>query len=112
MEEKQLMKIEKATFGLGGYNDAMLGVFFTFTGKNCGISSERSTWDHNLVKVTEHAKWTEEDRSHQYDEMMRYVSDLLKDAKVNNFDNLRGKPVEVTLEGNQLKSWRILTEVL
>jgi hypothetical protein len=43
---------------------------------------------------------------------MRYVSSLLKDAKVNSVDQLKGKPVEVTFDGNMLKSWRILTEVL
>jgi hypothetical protein len=43
---------------------------------------------------------------------MRYISSLLKDAKVDSVDKLKGKPVEVTLDGNQLKSWRILTEVL
>jgi hypothetical protein len=43
---------------------------------------------------------------------MRYVSKLLKEAKVDSVDKLKGKPVEVTFEGNTLKSWRILTEVL
>jgi hypothetical protein len=43
---------------------------------------------------------------------MRYVSTLLKEAKVNSVDMLKGKPVEVTFDGNTLKSWRILTEVL
>jgi hypothetical protein len=43
---------------------------------------------------------------------MRYVSKLLKDAKVNSVDELKGKPVEVTFDGNMLKEWRILTEVL
>jgi hypothetical protein len=27
-------------------------------------------------------------------------------------DELKGKPVEVTFDGNMLKEWRILTEVL
>jgi hypothetical protein len=36
----------------------------------------------------------------------------LKDAKVNSVDELKGKPVEVTFDGNMLKEWRILTEVL
>jgi len=111
-EEKQLMKISRAKFGIGGYNDAMLGVFFTFTGNSCGVGDDKSAWDCNLIKVTENTKWTEESRGRQYEDIMRYVSGLLKEAKVLNFDQLVGKPVEVTLEGNQLKSWRILTEVL
>jgi hypothetical protein len=43
---------------------------------------------------------------------MRYVSKLLKDAKVDAVQKLQGIPVEVTFDGNLLKEWRILTEVL
>jgi hypothetical protein len=43
---------------------------------------------------------------------MRYVSKLLKESKVDSVEKLKGKPVEVTFEGNMLKEWRILTEVL
>jgi hypothetical protein len=43
---------------------------------------------------------------------MRFVSKLLKEAKVNSVDKLKGIPVEVTFDGNILKDWRILTEVL
>jgi hypothetical protein len=43
---------------------------------------------------------------------MRYLSKLLKDSNVNSVDKLKGVPVEVTFDGNMLKDWRILTEVL
>ena len=43
---------------------------------------------------------------------MRYLSKLLNDAKVDSVDKLKGIPVEVTLEDNTLKEWRVLTEVL
>jgi hypothetical protein len=43
---------------------------------------------------------------------MRFVSKLLKEAKVNRVENLKDVPVEVTLDGMLLKEWRILTEVL
>jgi hypothetical protein len=36
----------------------------------------------------------------------------LNDAKVNSVDRLKGVPVEATFDGNLLKEWRILTEVL
>ena len=61
----------------------------------------------------EHEIWNpEEDRSKQYDEIMRYVSDLLHTAKVDTVDQLKGIPVEATFEGMTLKEWRILDEVL
>jgi hypothetical protein len=43
---------------------------------------------------------------------MRYLSKLLNEAKVSSVDKLKGIPVEVTFDGNMLKEWRILTEVL
>ena len=49
----------------------------------------------------------------QLAELMRYISKLLSEAKVDDITKLAGKPVEITIdEFNSLKSWRILTEVL
>lgn len=44
--------------------------------------------------------------------MNEKVAAILKDAKVSSVSGLIGKPVEVTLEGNLFKDFRILTEVL
>ena len=43
---------------------------------------------------------------------VRLAKQLIVDAKVRNFYDLVGIPVEVTIEGNALSSWRVLTEVL
>jgi hypothetical protein len=110
--EKKLGKIEDVRFGLGGYQGAMLGLHVTLGNGSWGVGDTKSNWDSEQIKWSEHTKWTEEDRDGWYAEIMRYVSSLLKDAKVDSVDKLKGKPVEVTLDGNQLKSWRILTEVL
>ena len=46
-------------------------------------------------------------------QLMRYISKLLSEAKVEDITKLADKPIEVTIdEFNSLKSWRILTEVL
>ena len=37
---------------------------------------------------------------------------LLSAAKVTDVTKLKGIPVEVTFDGNMLKEWRVLTEVL
>jgi hypothetical protein len=65
-----------------------------------------------MIKRSDNTKWTEEDRSKGIDETIRFVSKLLKDAKVDSVDKLKNIPVEVTFEGMMLKEWRILTEVL
>ena len=109
---KELGKIEKVRFGHCGYQDSCLGISFVLRGKGWGLIDSKSTWDAELIEHTENSQWTEEDRDKQYSEIMRYVSKLLKDAKVSNISELQGKPIEVTLDGNLLREWRILTEVL
>lgn len=112
-----LGKIESASFGHGGYQDAMLGLHVTICGDGWGVGATKSAWDAKMIECSEHAKWTEEDRSKQYAEIMRYVSELLAAAKVDSVDKLKGIPVETTFEGEhlagaKLESWRVLTEVL
>jgi hypothetical protein len=110
--EKRLGKIESASFGLGGYQGAMLGLHVTLGNGTWGVGDSKGNWDAEQISCSEHSKWTESDRDEWYSEIMRYVSKLLKDAKVDSVDKLKGKPVEVTFDGNILKGWRILTEVL
>jgi hypothetical protein len=109
---KKLGRIKTVYFGLGGYQDVCIGIHFTFDFDGCGVSSTKSAWDPTVMKCTEYCKWTEESRSEQLDEIVRYISQLLADAKVDRVDKLQGKPVEITLDGNTFKSFRILTEVL
>ena len=110
--EKKLGKITSVRFGLGGYQDAMLGLSVQLGDGSWGVGDFKGTWDAESIKRSEYTKWTEEDRSKGYDETMRYLSTLLKEAKVDSVDKLKGIPVEVTFDGMLLQEWRILTEVL
>jgi hypothetical protein len=110
--EKKLGKLSQVSFGLGGYQDACIGLSVTIEGDGWGTNDNKTAWDSNLIKHSEYCKWSESDRDQKYAEIMRYVSDLLRDAKVYSVEKLKGKPVEATFDGNMLKSWRILTEVL
>lgn len=110
--EKRLGKIESVSFGLGGYQGAMLGLHVTLGDGSWGVGDSKANWDAEQIKWTKNTQWTESQRDESYSEIMRYVSKLLKDAKVDSVDKLKGKPVEVTFDGNQLVEWRILTEVL
>jgi len=109
---KKLGKIQDVSFGLGGYQGAMIGIHVTLGNEGWSVGDSRANWDAEQIECTEYTQWTEEDRDGWYAEIMRYVSKLLEDAKVDSVDKLKGKPVEVTFEGNTLKEWRILTEVL
>ena len=110
--EKRLGKIKNVRFGIGGYQDCQLGAHFELGGDSWGVTDSRSVWDPTRVKCEEYTQWTEEDRNKQMNDIMRYVSSLLKDAKVDIVEELAGKPIECSFDGNILKEWRILTEVL
>lgn len=112
MMETKLGKIESIRFGHGGYQDAMLGIHFTLSGSAWGVCDSKCAWDAEQIKWTESCEWTENTRHKWYSDIMYYISELLAQAKVNSIDKLMGKPVEATFDGNVLKSWRILTEVL
>lgn len=110
--EKKLGKIESVRFGQGGYQDCMFGLSVTLSGDGWGVGDFKGNWDAELIKHTEHTKWTEDDRSKGYAETMRFLSKLLKESKVDSVDKLKGTPVECTFDGVMLKEWRILTEVI
>lgn len=112
MEEKRLAKIDSVKFGITGYQDAQLGISFGFKGERWGINDLKAFWDPNLVECDSFCKWTEKERDNALAQIMRYISDLLRDAKVSTVDQLKNIPVEIITENNTLKSWRILTEVL
>lgn len=109
---KSLGRISSVKFGHVGYQDAMLGIQFCFDCKGSGTCTDKSTWDPEIVECASYCKWTEADRDKSFAEIMRYISKLLKDAKVDDVSKLLNKPVEVTWQNSMLKEWRILTEVL
>ena len=110
--EKKLGKIQSVKFGHGGYQDACIGLSVTLGNGSWGVGDFKGAWDPNIISWSIDSKWSEEDRSKNIDETVRFISKLLNDAKVNSVDKLKNIPVEVTFDGNMLKEWRILTEVL
>lgn len=112
MIEQKLGRIESIEFGLGGYNDCQIGLTVNLSGPGWGVYATKMAWDANRVKHSEFCQWTEADRDARYAEIVRYVSSLLKDAKVDSVSELKDKPIEATFDSRSLVSWRILTEVL
>lgn len=110
MQTKEIGVIEKASFGLGGYQDAMLGLTLVFSFKGSGVVSfTGGGWARSPDSS---CSWTIEDRAEQRDKMCDVVLEALKKAKVGEIADLKGKPVEATFEGMCLKSWRILEEAI
>ena len=109
--EKRIGKIQKATFGEGGYQECCIGVSFV-------LGSDKESWGvHDFwggwsIKRSDRAKWTEEERIKELGEMCLRLDDTMKRAKVRFVHELQGTPVEVTFDGNTLKEWRVLEEVI
>jgi hypothetical protein len=104
---KHLGKIESATLRIEEWRFEFI---FTlkFGGYGC-VDGKR--WIH-VDAATEHCKWKEEDRRKAAAEHLIDVCELMKTAKVREFSDLVGVPIEVIMEDGVLKSWRVLEEVL
>ena len=112
MERKELGRIQKVSFGFGGYQDAQIGLWLTLCGGSWGVMASVGGGWSTIIKHSEHCQWTEAERDSGYSTMLREVQDILRKAKVEDVGALVGKPIEATFEGMALKSWRILEEVL
>lgn len=64
------------------------------------------------VNISPECKWKELNREATATKSIEKIDQILKDAKVNYISELVNKPVEVTMESNAFKDFRILTEVL
>ena len=104
----ELGKIQTVRVGMGGYQDAMFGVWLTIGGKAWGVTDGKGTW----ATRDENAKYSEQEHRDEYAKTFIWAQEVCKQAKVQEIADLQGVPVECTFEGNQLKSWRVLEEVI
>ena len=82
---------------------------FTFSGS--GVCAFKGSWPLTMERSKD-AKWSEDDRNKEVLDMVRFVTETMEKAKVKDVSDLKGIPVECTCDGNCLKEWRILEEVL
>ena len=66
----------------------------------------------NTINISKECRWEESEREAAVTVSVEKVYQILKDAKVNYVSQLVNKPVEVTIDKNCFKDFRILTEVL
>lgn len=109
MERREFGRISHAAFGFGGYQDAQIGLSLTFEGEAWGVSHFDGQW---ATERSEHAQWTEEDRLRGLGETCMRLKETLRKAGKQDVAGLVGTPVECTFDGNLLRGWRVLTEVL
>lgn len=108
--ETKIGKITEAEFGIGGYNDAQIGLSLTFGSRkeSWGCGSFSGFW----ADRPDRAQWSEADQAARFAETMRLLRDTLRAANKQHVAELVGVPVECTFDGNILKSWRVLEEAI
>ena len=112
MNGQRFGKITNVYLGIGGYQDYEFGVYFDLGGDGWGCSSWMGTWSPGLRKHKPGDQWDESNRDETFSKLCRHIDELLNQAKVTKLDQLIGKPIIATFDGNLLKRWRLLTEVI
>jgi hypothetical protein len=114
MNETVFGKIKEVRFGIVG--DIFMGICLSFgsdaDGAGWAVDWSKGFHDFNRNPHSQYCKWTPESNNENCVGVMKYISDLLNDAKVSDVYQLKGKPVEVVFENNCIKSWRLLKEVI
>ena len=109
MTEKILGKINFAEFGTVRDYPFLIGLQVGFKlADGCGIMDG----GQYCVNISKECRWEEVERQQTITVSIEKIDKILKDAKVNYVSELKNKPVEVEIEKNTFKSFRILTEVL
>lgn len=106
--EKLLGKIDFAEFGTIRDYPFLIGLQLGFSMNGCGVMDGGKY----TVNITKECRWEKRNREETITLYIERVYEILKAAKVNYVSQLVGKPVEVTLDHNCFKDFRILTEVL
>lgn len=107
-EEKMLGKIDFAEYGTFPDRPFLLGLQLGFSFNGSGVMDGGKY----TVNISKQCRWEEAERQEAITKQAEYLSNILKDAKCNYVSELKGKPVEVIIQDNTFKSFRILTEVL
>ena len=108
MTGKFLGKITSAEFGKCPDYPQFVGIQFKFRydcfSEGCG--------GKYTVNLHEKCIWSKEERAIACMNSFDEINKILKAAKCNYVSQLVGKPIEITVDGNSFKDFRILTEVL
>ena len=109
MTGKILGKITSAEYGRIGDYPFLFGLQLTFhlsDGTSIGSGAVYT------INISSECRWEENERREAITRNIEFVNSILEDAKVSHISDLINKPVEVTIEKNTFKDFRILTEVL
>lgn len=109
MKENILGKITTAEFGMVRDYPFLFGLQLYFSlgdGTSIGCGSKYT------VNISKECRWEESERREAITKNIEELNKILRDAKVCHVSDLVNKPVEVEIENNTFRDFRILTEVL
>lgn len=109
MTGKILGKITSAEFGQVRDYPFLFGLQLDF---KLGDGSFIGSGSHYTINISAECRWEESERHAAIVKIIEHANKILEDAKVNYVAQLVNKPVEVEIEQNTFKDFRILTEVL
>lgn len=108
MTTKELGKITFAEFGTVRDYPFLIGLQLGFRMDGSAVMDGGKY----TVNISPECKWKKMNREATIIKSIEKVNRILEDAKANYVSELLNKPVEVTMEDNTFKDFRILTEVL
>lgn len=108
MTTKELGKITFAEFGTVRDYPFLIGLQLGFRMDGSAVMDGGKY----TVNISPACKWKKMNREATIIKSIEEVNRILEDAKANYVSELLNKPVEVTMEDNTFKDFRILTEVL
>ena len=108
MTTKELGKITFAEFGTIRDYPFLIGLQLGFRMDGSAVMDGGKY----TVNISPECKWKYLNREEIITKSIEEVNRILEYAKVNYVSELLNKPVEVTMENNTFKDFRILTEVL
>ena len=110
-KRKELGKIKDIYIGYGGYQEGLFGLIIELKSTSGNVCDFKGTWSLD-IDCSGKCKWTEEDRSEQFADVMRFTNKIMMQAKKTKLEHMKGVPIEATFDGMKLQDWRILTEVI
>lgn len=108
MMTKVLGKITFAQFGTIKDYPFLIGLQLGFNMGGSGVMDGGKY----TVNIDKSCRWKNYNRELEITKRIEFIYEILKEAKANYISELIGKPVEITLEDNNFKDFRILTEVI
>lgn len=110
-ERLEYGKIQKITFGIGGYQDVMIGYSVELGTKGWGVTQFLGVPLADLGKDKD-VKWWDE-RNAAIKKHHNRIEHLLQTAHVNSMNELVGKPVKVYFKNfNVLDRFELFEELL